>query len=85
MGSDFLPPSHGIRKPNSDDHAFQASASTHRAISCRENLLCVVWMHHLSVKNLWPIGKGRIEGGTSGWQKGFWDDGNMRDSPGKMQ
>ena len=24
-------------------------------------------------KTLWPIGKDRIEGGTSGRQKGFWD------------
>ena len=24
-------------------------------------------------KNLWPTGKGRIEDGTSGRQKGFWD------------
>ena len=25
------------------------------------------------LKNPWPIGKGRIEGGTSGRQKEFWD------------
>jgi hypothetical protein len=39
----------------------------------RENL-CAVWLHHLSIKkkNLWPIGKGGIEGRTCGRQKGFW-------------
>jgi hypothetical protein len=42
-------------------------------LSSRESILCIVWMHHLSIKNLWPIGKGRIEGGTSGRQKEFWD------------
>ena len=35
-------------------------------------------MYHLSTKKkkkLWPIGKGRIEGGTTGRQRGFWDRG----------
>ena len=40
----------------------------------RKNILCVVWMYHLSIKkSLWLIGKDRKEGGTFGRQKGFWD------------
>lgn len=35
--------------------------------------MCIVWVHCLSVKNLWFLGKGRIEGGASGRQKEFWD------------
>lgn len=40
-----------------------------------ERVSCVfVWIYHLSVKRkLWPIRKGRIEGGTSRRQKEFWD------------
>lgn len=37
-------------------------------------------MNHLSIKkNLRPIGKGRIEGGTSGGQKKFWDRTKQED------
>ena len=41
---------------------------------CRENILFILWMCHLSIKkNLQPIRKGRIEGRTSEKQKEFWD------------
>lgn len=43
------------------------------AIVYGKSLLCTVWLRHLSIKNLWPIGKSRIGGGTSGTQKGFWE------------
>lgn len=41
---------------------------------CTGNLIYTEWLYHLSIKNkqttsLWPIGKGRIEGGASGGQK----------------
>jgi hypothetical protein len=30
-------------------------------------------MHHLQIKNVWPIGKCRIDCGPSGRQIEFWD------------
>lgn len=37
-------------------------------------MLYVTWMLHLSIKTpLTILGKGRIEGGISSRQKGFWD------------
>lgn len=42
---------------------------------CRENI-CVIYgciTCQLKKKKLWPIGKDRIEGGTSKRQKGFWE------------
>lgn len=42
-----------------------------KACNCREDNLCIVWMHHLSIKK--PIGKDIIDGGTSERQTRFWD------------
>ena len=32
---------------------------------CEENILCIVWMHHKTVKKPTAYRKGRLEGGTS--------------------
>jgi hypothetical protein len=39
-----------------------------------ERISCVLYGCIIcQLENLWPIGKGRIEGGTSRRQKEFWD------------
>lgn len=41
---------------------------------CRENLLCTVWKHHLSIKIWRPISKRQEVGGSSGWEIGTLGD-----------
>jgi hypothetical protein len=41
-----------------------------------ENILYILWMHHLSIKNLMGKGNGKIRGGISGKQKIFWGRAN---------
>jgi hypothetical protein len=44
----------------------------------REYLVCSMDASPVNYKNLQPIGKGRIEGGTSGREKEFWDRARSR-------
>jgi hypothetical protein len=51
---------------------------------CRKKTLCLHGCDTCCLKKQWSIGKGRIEGGTSGRQKGLWDRVRWGDSPRKM-
>jgi hypothetical protein len=42
-------------------------------------------MFHLSIKSLWPIGRGRREGGTSCREIELWDREKAGDSPEDME
>lgn len=50
----------------------------------REYLVYCVDVQLSIKKKLWPIGKGRIEDGISGRQKGFWDSPRLGRLPRKM-
>ena len=55
------------------------------SVGCRKNITSIVWLHHLSIKNLWPLGKGRLEGGTAGRQREFWDRARLEIHPGRYE
>ena len=41
--------------------------------NCKENVLCITWIHHLSIKKPMAYGYPGKRGGTSMRQKGFWE------------